>query len=156
MKSLLAALLLFLSSALLHAARESDEAPRIVVDGFEAYKTYGLSAGLDAWLKGSPLEGDPQARNAIQTIIEQSSTSYGRMTGYELLKVVTLAPSVRRVYAVLLHEKGPLYVWFECYQSSLGWIIPRMEADLKAEVALPASIVNPQPAAWPGRGEKDR
>ncbi len=154
MKPILFAFLVSLYLSLFCAAGEQEEVPKVVTDGLEAYKTYGISAALDSWLKGSPVESDPLARAGMQTALTQTDASYGRMTGHELIKTVTLSPSVRRVYAVILHEKGPLYVWFECYQSNLGWIIPHLDASPKAEKALPASIIEPEQTLRPGRSER--
>jgi len=75
------------------------------------YSQYGAKSALSVWLKGSALENDFSADGFTQ--IEKS---YGRMIGYETIRVVPVSASMQRVYILIKYQRGPVYVSFDCYK----------------------------------------
>ena len=69
--------------------------PDIVTRGFDAYQKLGVLPGVDEWLKGSPFEASD--KDDVTEKIRRVESSYGRFAGYELLRIVKLTPSTRRV-----------------------------------------------------------
>jgi hypothetical protein len=118
----------------------ADETPKIVNDGMEAFKTAGFGGAFDVWLKGSPLESDKTTTMNLKGSFIQIETMYGRMTGYEILKTVKVSSSTIRVYAEVRYEKGPLFMFLDCYKSAGGWIIPTMRFQTDADKILPEDI----------------
>jgi hypothetical protein len=98
--------------------------PSIVSEGFNAYFRYGGKAAMEVWLRGSQLQGD--ALNGRLAAIEQS---YGRMTGSEVIRLVPFSPSFLRVYLLIKYEKGPGFVWFDCYKPDTTWIVSAMNCE---------------------------
>ena len=67
---------------------------------------------------------------------------YGKMAGYEILKTVKVTSSTSRVYAEIRYEKGPLFMFFDCFNSANGWIIPTMKIITDLDKILPEDIFN--------------
>ena len=116
--------------------------PSIVTDGLGAYKTSGFKAALDLWLKGSPMESDKTSLINITGAVASIETAYGKMTGYEEVKTVSLSPSTIRVYLVINYEKGPLFALFTCYKTKEGWIIPKFLLHTDVERVFPESLID--------------
>lgn len=135
-KLFLASLLLILLSSVAYA----EEVPQIVINGMEAFKTGGFAGAFDIWLKGSPLESDKTTTMNLRGNFTQIETMYGKMMGYEILKTVKVSSSTSRVYAEIRYEKGPLFMFVDCYKSMNGWIIPMMRYETNAEKILPEDI----------------
>lgn len=115
--------------------------PPIVTAGLEAYQKSGFKAALDVWLKGSPMESDKTSLINTTGAIASIETAYGKMTGYEVVKTVSLSPSTLRVYVVIDYEKGPLFASFYCYKSKDGWIIPKFQCHTDVERVFPESLL---------------
>lgn len=131
----------FSSSALCRA--ESPAVPDVVKRGFDAYLKLGVEAGFNEWLKGSPIEKEKTMRAQATGLANTIESGYGKFTGWELIRVVALSDSVRRVYAIAKYEKGPLYVSFDCYKAK-DWIIPMFNLTTKASEILPPSMLGGQ------------
>lgn len=122
------------------------DVPRVVLDGFDAYRKSGLRAGLDAWLKTSPVAATVNLEQ-MMSALSQIEGLYGRMTGYDVLRVVHVGTRVRRVYFVVLYEKGPLYGYIDCYQTSQGWVVPGFLTNAQPGVILPPDLLTGDPRA---------
>lgn len=120
-------------------AQASPAAPQIVADGFAAYLRGDLRAALDVWLKGSPAANRATVEQVIATVTP-IETVYGHLQGYDVLRVTQIGSAVRRVYVVARYERGPLYMWFECYDSAGHWIIPSFLTNTRASEILPAGL----------------
>ena len=117
------------------------DTPRIVIDGMEAYRRDGARAALNVWLKGSPA-GSPGAVEQMIETLSPIEAAYGRVIGHDILRVVLVGRSVRRVYAIIKYERGPLYAYFDCYESPTGWIIPGFLSNTKPGEILPADLLS--------------
>ena len=123
------------------------EVPAIVANGLEAYTAKGIEGAFQAWLAGSPVENDASMRasgiDALRTVERQ----YGRVVGHEILGVAPVGQTVRRVYVLLRYERGPLYAWFDCYETASGWIIPGFLMNTRPQVILtPEMLTPPRPS----------
>jgi len=117
------------------------EPPKPLIDGFEAYKKSGFNAAWEIWMKGSPLEGDATTRMNMKGGIAKIEAVYGKMIGYEILKSFHISPSTNRTYAVMLFEKGPIFLYVDCYRSPRGWIIPDMKFHTRANEIFPPEVI---------------
>jgi len=135
--------MLFIATLLIFSASTTyaEEAPKIVVDAFEAYKKSGFEDAAKIWYKGSPLENNTTVKMNIKSAISNIEAIYGKMIGYEVLKNLKISPSTKRTYAVILYEKGPIFMYIDCYKSPKGWIIPEMLFNTKAQMILPREVL---------------
>jgi len=138
--------MLFITTLLIFSASISyaEETPKIVVDGFEAYKKSGFEDAAKIWYKGSPLKNNTNLTMNIKSAITKIETIYGKMIGYEVLKNLEISPSISRAYAVVLYEKGPIFIYFDCYKSPKGLIIPEIVFNTKAQMILPREVLYDQ------------
>jgi hypothetical protein len=124
------------------SALAQKDVPNIVTDGFAAYQKSGGKAALAAWLKGSPMENDTTTNINMTGLLGQIETAYGKMVGFDTLRVVVVSPALQRVYVLIKFEKGPMYASFDCYKAPAGWIIPILNFNTKASEVLPANFLN--------------
>ncbi|HEV3271120.1 MAG TPA: hypothetical protein VGZ93_02970 [Candidatus Methylacidiphilales bacterium] len=122
------------------AYAQAPSLPKIITDGFDAYKKEGASKALDVWLAGSPIENDSTSRSTVVGSLQTIESAYGKFSGYEHLGTVSFARSTKRYYFVILYEKGPLYAWFEVYKTGGKEIIPSFDCNTKAPLILPESF----------------
>ena len=120
-----------------------NEAPDVVKRGFDAYLKSGAQAGIDEWIKGSPVQNDQSGRLQLVGGLTTIESAYGNFTGWELIRVVILSASTRRVYVVAKYEKGPLFMSFDCFKST-EWIIPTLDLNTKANLVLPSNLLGGQ------------
>jgi len=132
---------LFTSVVSRPVAAQAADLPPIVSKGFDAYQTNGAAAAIDGWLAGSGFVGQAALRgNLIQGILNVES-SFGHYAGYDVLKIVTLGTRVRRVYAIALYDRGPVYIYFDCYHAADGWVLSMIQVNAKASEILPADML---------------
>lgn len=132
--------LVSLALILLSAISYAEDAPKKVIDGMEAYKTAGFGGAFEIWLKGSPLENDKTTMTNLKGALTQIESTYGKMMGYEILRVVKISAITIRTYAEIRYEKGPLFLYVDCYKTAAGWIVPMMRFHTEADKLLPADI----------------
>jgi hypothetical protein len=134
-------LLLFALFAIVSpACAQNSSLPKIVTDGFDIYKSSGVSAAYDFWLNGSPLENDAATKTNVISSIHTIESAYGKYIGYEYIATVPFSASAKRYYVVIQYEKGPLYTWFEVYSVGGKDIIPAFDCNTKANLLLPDSF----------------
>jgi len=140
MKSIFTTILI--GFTVLNSAFAQKDIPSIITDGLNAYQKSGGKAALAAWLKGSPMENDTTTNIGMSGLLGQIETAYGKMVGFDVLRVVPVSPSLQRIYILIRFEKGPVYASFDCYKAAAGWIIPIMNLNTKASEILPASLLS--------------
>ena len=113
--------------------------PDIVAKGFEAYQKLGVLPGVDAWMKGSPFEAAD--KDQVTEKIRQAESTRGPIAGYELLRIVKLTPSTRRVYVAVKYQKGVAWMFFDCYRLATDWIVARFDFSTKADEIVPAENI---------------
>ena len=126
------------------AAERPTDVPPIVTAGLTAYKAEGSRAALAVWLKGSPV-ANPATTEQMIASLTPIEAAYGSVLGHEILRVVPLSASVRRIYAIVRYERGPLFMSFDCYHTAGGWIIPTFLTNTRAAEILPASMLSGEP-----------
>ena len=91
------------------SAHAQSDIPAILTDGLVAYQKSGGEAAMAVWLKDSPIETDTTTRINVAGGLAQVATAYGKMVGYEVLRNVSISPSLRRIYVLGKFEKGPVF-----------------------------------------------
>ena len=99
--------------------------PDTVASGFAIYSKNGYASAIDAWSKGSSLEIDAAARNAITKSLSDAENTAGTFVGAELIKSVPLSQSSMLVYVFAKYQKGGLYLAFACSKTPAKWRIMR-------------------------------
>jgi len=136
-KNMVVGLVLFFATA----ALAQNELPRVVENGFAAYQESGSQKAIESWFKGSPLENEAAARVKMINVLSEIETAYGKMSGYETIRNVSVAPSYQRVYMLIKYQKGPLFAVFDCYKTEAGWIVTHLNFNAEAELILPAEVL---------------
>ena len=116
------------------------EVPQIVLAGFKAYETTNARAALVAWLEGSPVSNPATIEQMLATL-GPIEGAYGTIVGHEIVRVVSVSPSVRQVYGIIRYERGPLFVSFQCYRAGKDWIIPMLLSNTRITEVFPASLL---------------
>ncbi len=137
----MAGVLLAASLAMLGAAKdEKVVVPNIIVAGLGDYAFQGAGAAVTAWVKGSAMEGSPEA--AIQVnYLKQVESVYGKFQGYHLIQINELSRLTTIVYLTINYEKGPLFARFLAYRIRDGWILPDFSFNTKPEAILPTDLL---------------
>lgn len=116
------------------------DVPAIVVEGLSASRNGSMRAAVEVWLKDSPVAATTDI-DQIQAGLAPVETAYGHVTGYDLLRVIHIGTKVRRVYFVVQYERGPLYGFIDCYQTSRGWVVPGFLTNAQPSVILPPALL---------------
>jgi hypothetical protein len=133
-------LLLALLGCVCPAYAQTPAVPKIVSNGFDAYKQSGAASAVDAWFTGSPLANAPTNKTNYVAFITGQETTNGKFLGYESVGTVTMSPSIKYCYVVFLYEKGFFYNWFEVYTTGGTDIITSYSSNTTASAILPASF----------------
>ena len=120
------------------------DVPTLITDGFAAYAKSGSDSAMDVWCKGSPMESDLTTRMTTASNLTKFEGAYGKYIGWELVKVYTLTPSTKVVFAVAKFEKGPLWLAFSCYKAVDTWNIPLIGMASDSMKILPMSAFKEQ------------
>lgn len=141
---LTATIVFVVASITLHpmTIRAESDVPAIVTDGLAAYEKSGGKEAMAVWLKGSPVENDAATKGSINGYVANIETSYGKMIDYEVIRVVPISPSCRRVYVAIKHEKGPVYYAIDCYKADKDWIIPTIDFNTRPKEVLPSQMLS--------------
>ena len=101
-------------------AAQGPTLPPILRRGLDAYSAHGPDSAVTTWLKGSPAVTDVGAVSSTVAALERIQQAYGKMIGSDALSRVPLGAHVARYYVVLLFEHGPVFSWFDVYDSPAG------------------------------------
>ena len=122
-------------------AAQGPSVPPVVRRGLDAYRSSGGDAAVRAWLVNSPLANDSGAANSV-IVLRRLEQVYGSMVGDEVLKVNPIGNHVVRVYVVLLFQKGPVYMWLECYETASQWLVSAFLFNPRPDPILPSTLLN--------------
>jgi hypothetical protein len=98
---------------------------------------------MGVWFAGSARDNDDDQDRATAKLSSLQGL-FGRMLGYELIRVVPLSPSTKRVYAAVKFDKGVAWMSFDCYRAEKDWIISRFDLGTNANLVLPPNILGGQ------------
>jgi hypothetical protein len=115
----------------------SESLPPIVVLGLEAYKSSGPEEAVQAWIKGSAIDGSKDALSQAN-LLRQIQDYYGTYRTFEIVSARDLSPRTRVIYLVLDFEKGPLFAKFVVYRSGQAWILAYFNFNTKEELVFPS------------------
>lgn len=93
--------------------------PEVLTSGFTAYKESGAKSALEAWIKGSGIEGSKEAM-AQANMLVQISEYYGKYLGYELVKHNAIGKNTNVYLIVMNYEKGSVFAKFFTYLTPSG------------------------------------
>lgn len=119
--------------------RVAESIPPIILSGLQAYKDKGPDEAVQAWIKGSAIDGSKEALSQSNNL-RQIQDFYGAYRGYEVISTRNLTPKTRMVYMVLDYDKGPLFARFVAYKTDRGWVLVNFEFNTKEEVILPTAV----------------
>ena len=114
--------------------------PPVVVDGLRAVTASGYEAAIATWFKGSALEGDSAATASLNNSLNGIPEYFGRPVGFEVLKTYAVGTHLRRTYAILLFEGGPLYFRFTYYLGAKGWLLQHIDFNGDAAQVFPEAL----------------
>lgn len=115
------------------------EIPQFILAGLQAYKNRGPEDAVQAWIKGSAIEGNRDALTQANNLREVQDY-YGSYRDYEVVSIHDLTSRTRVVYLVLNFDKGPLFAKFVAYRPDQVWILANFNFNTKEEVILPTAI----------------
>jgi hypothetical protein len=137
--ALLALVIAFSFPALCHSG-EKIPPPEVIGRGFDAYLKSGAGAAFDEWNIYSDSESK---RSKALATFQQVETAFGKLIGWELIRVVTLSDSVCCVYLTAKYQQGPLFMAFDCYKSK-EWSVVKANANSDPTEVLPGNILGGQ------------
>lgn len=118
----------------------AQELPVVITKGLTAYMEAGADAAIQAWLVGSPMEGDKDALSQ-SNILRQIEGFYGKYTGFEVIKQVDVTSSSRLHYIQLSYEKGPVFTYFLTFKKGDDWIVINFKFHTEPDSIFPAEVV---------------
>lgn len=109
----------------------------LIVSGINAYKDNGAKAAIEAWIKGSSLEGSKEALSQAN-VLRQIEDFYGNYLGFEIIKEHKISERTYMFLFLIYLENGPIFGRFQTYQSSdEQWIATHFQFHTQS------------PAIWP-------
>jgi hypothetical protein len=130
--------LLALLGFIVPAYSQTTTVPKIISDGFAAYKTDGATKAVNVWFAGSAIS--PATLTSYATYLTNFEQTGGKYIGYEVAGVVTLSPSVKYYYLVFLYQNSPLYTRFEVYSNGGQTLITTYFTHNDPNQVFPASF----------------
>lgn len=114
--------------------------PNTIVNGMGDYGFQGAEAAVKAWVKGSTLEGSPEALIQVNNL-KQVESMYGKFQSYHIIQVQGLTPLTVVVYLSINYERGPLFARFIAYRLKDSWILPEFSFSTKPEAIFPPALL---------------
>jgi len=118
--------------------------PDIVANGFLDYMKGGFSSAVEAWSKGSSLEVDSTAKNALSKSLSDEENVAGTFVSPEIIRVVTLSTSSTLVYIFGKYQRGSLFMCFACYKTTDKWLVTSVDIDVDPVKVLPTNLLSGQ------------
>lgn len=101
--------------------------------GFRAWAESGPAEAVRRWLEGSLISDGDELIVAMGRL----EGMFGKVTGYELVREVWVAPSLKRVYILAQHTNAPSFAYFDCYRTGERWTVTNIRLNSKASEILP-------------------
>lgn len=84
---------------------------------------------------------DSQLVSRTEASLTQIETTFGSFVDLEVVGTSRIGSRVVRNYAVLLYERGPLFVYFDTYRSDGGLIVTGFLFNTKPDEILPGRLL---------------
>jgi hypothetical protein len=122
------------------AADPAPTAKGLVEGGVNAYLAGGAREALKFWLKGSALEGNPQALTQANNLT-QIEDFYGKPVGFDVVKEQEAGPKARVIYFSINYEKGIAFGVFQVYRNPVGqWVATQFNFNTDALKVFPSCL----------------
>ena len=124
------------------AAGAKDQRPRIpdvIQSGLNDYGFKGAEVAVKEWVKGSALEGTPDALSQVN-ILRQAESIYGGFLGYHVVQVHALSRFSLVIYMSLNYDRGSMFARFLAYHAKEGWILQEAVLNTKPDAVFPESF----------------
>jgi len=131
---------LFIVACTITVSFAQSDIPQVVPDGFESYRKSGIKAAVVTWLDGSALAGDTAQAASYVTVLSQAEAVFGKIVGFEPIRVIQITPWVQHIFILIRFEKAPMYISFECYKTDSRWIVTGLACDTTATKILPTNV----------------
>ena len=111
-----------LSLTALPVCASSDQIPPVLKNGFDSYQKEGAKAAIEAWTKGSGVEGSREALSQANNF-KQIEDFYGKYIGYELVEQNSISERSSVCLIDIFFEKGNVFSKFFLYKKPDGQIV---------------------------------
>ena len=138
--NLVAPMIIIVVGAIASTAWPVEPAPQVVQDGFRALKEQGPDKALEIWIKGSPIQDDPNAKSQ-SAFLQQIINLYGSFEGYEVVRTCRLGSRSKMVYVASHFQKGDVFARFLLYQTGDSWILSIFQFHTNPDVVWPSSLM---------------
>ena len=138
MKRILIITILLFSNTVFATNKTAED---LIVSGLTAYQNTGARSAIEAWIKGSGLEGSKEALSQANTI-KQIEDFYGTYESYEIVKSHKISKRSTLVQFVMNFSKGITYVRFQAYKTKSGnWVATEFKFHTEATQVWPTTDV---------------
>lgn len=115
--------------------------PEILSNGFTAYKESGAKPALEAWIKGSGIDGSKEAL-AQANMLAQIGEYYGKYLSYELVKSNKISKNTNVYLVVINYEKGSVFAKFFTYITPSGKeVMQTFNFNTNADLVWPSNAI---------------
>ena len=132
---------LLLAAAMGTASAQAISPKQLFETGASAYIKGGAASAIEAWIKGSALEGNTQATSQANSL-RQIEDFYGKPEGYEVVLESKVSERSAVVLAIINYHKGPLFFRLSAYRLANGnWITAEFKINTEVNFLFPDSAV---------------
>ena len=97
--------------------------PEVISQGFEMYQRKGAEDAINTW-GASWSEEYAHSKTVLRNSLLENEKSFGKFTGYEVVRTVAIGKSFRHHYITLRYETSPVFALFTTYLDSKGnWVV---------------------------------
>lgn len=123
------------------AFAQYESADELIKAGLSAYSENGAKSAIEAWIKGSGLEGSKEALSQANSI-NQVEEFYGTYIGYDIIRKNELSERSKIICFAINYQKGVLYGRFQVYRDiNNKWVATEFKFHTEAINAFPPDIV---------------
>lgn len=120
--------------------------PPLVSKGLDLLIDGQCEAAFQEWTNGWTAPDDSVKRQTLMgscAVLQQ----FGKLNGYDIVRVVPVTPSLTRVYVLLRYDLQPLYLLLVAYRPKRDWKITTVTWNTLPEKVFPPDIL---PSEHPG------
>src|SRR5690349_16889235 len=126
-------------AAVLGGQAPQRDIPAPIIEGLTSLSAGHCSEAFVAWSRGWTGPDDVGKQEQLRGSCDVLAR-FGKLQGYDVLRVVDVGPHVRRVYLVLRYEIQPVYMMLVAYQPTDAWKVITVNWNTIADKVLPATV----------------